>query len=555
MSNLTDDEIEALAAGSAKRSQDILNLESYLGDDVPPNAAQFTPPAATHPTSKISKAKYHDLGKRTNELISDYNNFMSEMDMATAELGLASSSDDQLISTKDGDDTEISSVATREGVMHRPWARGEPAEEHPPNLAPINLATIEEDNTLAGSSIWPNYPGLGFGYNEYDDDNRKKAYKFRFASCRNGRTVSMVTSFCAIALLAAILSLVGKKKQQTSGDALLDGYPSDIIARPPTLEEDDPSNSPRVLDYQSKVNMINTSVRPLWFSASEGWTGASYNDGVAFCQSISESRYVCPYDVYCPGGPGMPPFQGIQGIEAAEIWATVWDDQPLMVGVGSMNTCLQTGILDDKPKYILCCGDGTEDHGGDSKQQSSGHSEGEQHDKNSKPTSSSSASNNIENVEGNASKQPPSKPTVKETPSLILTHNEQAALDYMNPLWYGRKDGYQGTTHQEADDFCKSVGDRHLCLAEAYCPNGSPSLGQVNPQPLFLRMEAFSGEQWAPTSLNINSWLLIGTVDGDAASTCQVYEDIHGGAQPIWGFDGTSTELKENILCCLVSEK
>jgi hypothetical protein len=44
---------------------------------------------------------------------------------------------------------------------------------------------------------------------------------------------------------------------------------------------------------------------------------------------------------------------------------------------------------------------------------------------------------------------------------------EEIILDTMHPAWYGRKDGYHGTTHEEAELFCKSVGDMHLCPKEA----------------------------------------------------------------------------------------
>ena len=65
----------------------------------------------------------------------------------------------------------------------------------------------------------------------------------------------------------------------------------------------------------------------------------------------------------------------------------------------------------------------------------------------------------------------------------------------MKPLWYGRNDGYNDTTHAEAVEFCKSIDGQQLCVAEAYCPDGYPAVGASNPKPLFLRMKAFEGEQ------------------------------------------------------------
>jgi len=134
--------------------------------------------------------------------------------------------------------------------------------------------------------------------------------------------------------------------------------------------------------------------------------------------------------------------------------------------------------------------------------------------------------------------------------------NEQDVMDKLHPVWFGRKHGYHGTTHREAADFCKSVGDLHLCPREAYCPDG-PGLSK----PLFLQKEAFEGEQWAPVSNTLansfekgtdeeNSWVLVGEVNGLSWSTCMMYNQMNQQQDPKWGIDGSQPELKENILCC-----
>ena len=79
----------------------------------------------------------------------------------------------------------------------------------------------------------------------------------------------------------------------------------------------------------------------------------------------------------------------------------------------------------------------------------------------------------------------------------------------------------------------------------AYCPNGPDTN-------LFLQLDPFEGEQWAPI-LNEDGtaeYVMIGTLDGDPSSTCQTFADLTGTDTPQWGLDGTSTELKEQILCC-----
>ena len=123
-------------------------------------------------------------------------------------------------------------------------------------------------------------------------------------------------------------------------------------------------------------------------------------------------------------------------------------------------------------------------------------------------------------------------------------------MDTLHPVWFGRKDGYLGTTHSDAEEFCKTVGLLHLCPIEAYCPNGRNT--DVNL--LFFERDPFIGEQWAPVSKYDNSdgneWVLIGMIDDSSSSTCMRYEQLYN-EPPQWGMDGSQTELKENILCCI----
>lgn len=149
-----------------------------------------------------------------------------------------------------------------------------------------------------------------------------------------------------------------------------------------------------------------------------------------------------------------------------------------------------------------------------------------------------------------------SRHDLDDNPSPTVTDaNEQNVMDKLHPQWFGRKHGYHGKSYSDAADFCKSVGDMHLCPREAYCPDG-PGLSK----PLFLQRKAFEGEQWAPvaktiqtpgqSSLHENEWVMVGTVDHISFSTCMTHDQINRGEEPEWGIDGTRTEIKENILCC-----
>ena len=43
---------------------------------------------------------------------------------------------------------------------------------------------------------------------------------------------------------------------------------------------------------------------------------------------------------------------------------------------------------------------------------------------------------------------------------------------------------------------------------------------------------------------------MIGTYEGDQSTTCKTFRDISGGQVPSWALDGSSEELKPEILCC-----
>lgn len=109
-----------------------------------------------------------------------------------------------------------------------------------------------------------------------------------------------------------------------------------------------------------------------------------------------------------------------------------------------------------------------------------------------------------------------------------------------------------GTTHEEAELFCKTVGNLHLCPVQAYCPNGAHA-----EKPLFLHKRLFQGEQWAPVSeynnndVDLgNNWVMVGNKYGDRSS-CAQYETLNGDMSPPWTADGSQTELKQHILCCM----
>jgi len=64
---------------------------------------------------------------------------------------------------------------------------------------------------------------------------------------------------------------------------------------------------------------------------------------------------------------------------------------------------------------------------------------------------------------------------------------------------------------------------------------------------LYLQKDGFGGVQWAPIdNEGENSWVMVGNFGG---MTCQTYMEINN-REPAWGLDNTSSQLKQNILCC-----
>jgi len=124
----------------------------------------------------------------------------------------------------------------------------------------------------------------------------------------------------------------------------------------------------------------------------------------------------------------------------------------------------------------------------------------------------------------------------------VKTKNEQAVLEEMHPVWFGREHGYRGTTWAVASDFCQAIGDMVLCPRRAYCPDEGKKL--------FLKKNPFGGEQWAPATsesetADIEYWVSI----GENLDTCATHEELQV-ATPGWVLAGNQEELKENILCC-----
>ena len=49
----------------------------------------------------------------------------------------------------------------------------------------------------------------------------------------------------------------------------------------------------------------------------------------------------------------------------------------------------------------------------------------------------------------------------------------------------------------------------------------------------------------------MNTWVQIGTIDGDESTQCTLHHETFG-ERPQFGVDGTRTDVKHHIMCCLM---
>jgi len=269
---------------------------------------------------------------------------------------------------------------------------------------------------------------------------------------------------------------------------------------------------------------VEERLKPLVFDRSDGWTGQTYSEGIQFC-AAKNSKIPCPYDAVCPMGTDAQPMGGKNNV-MNELWTPIMDSANGWVQIGYRDTCEKYADIRPHPpswgmtgeeneeitQKIICC----------------------------------------DELDGSGPMEENVEEQTRDYEIMQLTNTEQMVLDTMHPIWFGRKHGYHGTTHEAAEIFCRTIVDMHLCPIEAYCPNGPQDSRE-----LFLQKNAFQDEQWAPVSNYDNKdtaigndWVLIGAVDGDQSNMCSGYDQLNNGRSPPWTADGSQTELKEHVLCC-----
>jgi hypothetical protein len=323
-----------------------------------------------------------------------------------------------------------------------------------------------------------------------------------------------------------------------------------------------------------------------WFDRSKGWHGQTSAEAFSFCSDFS-NKVPCPYEALCPMGVETEPLGGYKD-EGGETWAPIGDAPNSWVLLSRPNSCVQYSHLHDDPpswgetgegneeitRHLACCfslpsSASVSATGAPITASPSGTptatpvSASPSETPTATPVSASpSETPTATPVSASPSETPTATPTASPSatpttspsspPSIPpLTEQEQAAKDFYEADWYGRGDGYQGTTYVDSLNFCHQIPGKKLCPLLAYCPSGPTN--DLDGKPLYLQLPAFEGEQWAPietTNNDDDSYILVGTISDNPTSTCHTYKHFNDGELPQWGIDGSQPEIKEHILCC-----
>ena len=248
---------------------------------------------------------------------------------------------------------------------------------------------------------------------------------------------------------------------------------------------------------------VNSAMKRMkMFDRDSGWEGSSYSEALMFCGS--KRATVCPYESYCPQGPGSSVMgDAVSGSQ----WAPFINIANGWVQIGTDATCMPYNSLNSFPpewgltgsnkaetSHIMCC----------------------EPDENWIPADQVA------------------KVTLSSAPSEI----DKMAMDMFKPIWFERKHGWNGGSHADAEKFCNNIGDMELCPAMALCPDGGK---------LFNDKQPFPGEQWVP--LNDGDWTFVGA----GGNTCQQYHVLNN--KPSSDVDSMPEAVKQHMMCCAKSRE
>ncbi|KAL7538909.1 hypothetical protein ACHAXR_008874 [Thalassiosira sp. AJA248-18] len=439
--------------------------------------------------------------------------------------------------------------------------------------------------------------GGGGGVSIYDESNdglrlvnAEKMYTYRPALCQSTRFRIMCIALCLILSLAAGLSYYGDKNVENN-DKEENNLSSDWAIPPKTNSNNGTmtqNNTPGDGSKKQKPSAYNSNLGPsdavlnalktfdpIWYNRASGWEGITFTDAVSFCLS-QEDRVPCPYEIYCNEGESegsQHPHNGDR--PNGEQWSPISNGANAWVQVGGMFTCKRYTDLHDQKKpdwgitgislehehgaggitqNVMCCHDvyniGSLDpftQWGKEEKMKNVHAD-------ATTETTTSAVVNVQDTpneknpydEGNSASAAASSQSQNPTTDLDSQKREKAVISAFQPIWFSSAHGWSGTSYEDGIIFCESYNHMVLCPYAAYCPNG-----QNRPALPGSMITELDGEEWVPANGPMNTWVQIGTVGGDESSRCTLHHDLLG-ERPEWGIDGTRSDVKHHIMCCLM---
>ena len=310
---------------------------------------------------------------------------------------------------------------------------------------------------------------------------------------------------------------------------------------------------------------------PVWYNRQMGWEGIMYTDAITFCKS-HDSRVPCPYEIYCNQDDGVP-YRGYRSNN--EQWSAVSNGFNQFVQVGGILSCKRYTDLHDgaKPDWgitgisldyehgaggitqnLMCCRDVYNIGSLDPKTEWGRHDR--THHVKEDITTTTSNSTVMQMEDGSNEKSTTNEGNVADVSSMTYEGTkwqdvdkgtrEKDVISTFQPIWFSSAHGWSGGSYEDAIHFCESYNHMVLCPYAAYCPNGHAN----PPLPGSMMIEPLT-EQWAPANGPMNTWVQVGEMGGDMKSRCTLHHDFLG-ERPEWGIDGTRTEIKHHIMCCLM---
>ncbi|KAL3827255.1 hypothetical protein ACHAXA_004730 [Cyclostephanos tholiformis] len=333
------------------------------------------------------------------------------------------------------------------------------------------------------------------------------------------------------------------------------------------------SANANTMEYEA----ASDAYHPVWYGRSNGWTGTTWIEALAFCSSLDDDvddddvfHGLCPYVAYCPMGSLAMPLGGYRDGERYWTRNDPGDRAPISDYVDGW---VQVGSKDPCVEYSISGGLGAlEDVDVSATSHNPEHGMGEAKEENSITNAT------MTTVQEEDGKEETYVPIVKPGPEYYIENEEQEEVssssqvqstvdstilllrEQFKPLWLSSAEGWNGGSYSDAASFCNSIRGKELCPYSVICPQG-PGHAVMGG----LREVEFvvDGEQYAPIAGGENHWVMVGDVrnanddgtqdeDAGMSTKCMTHRQLEG-KNPDWGLNGDRNDVKMHIMCCTVN--